>query len=367
MALHLLRKIALPFIAIASVALSSCQVHQFPEPCIQDEVTLRLHLDYSTDLPLHKLVDYKDITRSAADVDLDDRAGNSNRYDRRYTLNFYSCDEEGRYERVPALTHVVTAPSADVPDTDIDINIPRGRYHLIVWTDHVAAGSNSHLFYNPDDVSAICVHGDEHVGNTDFRDAFHGTADIDAGSSLPPLSSPEAMPERPVVNASVSSVRPMAKFNILTTDLDEFISRAEGSRADRANSRSDIKRSVELSDFTILVKYPTYMPSVFNGFTGKPADSATGKSFTAAIHTNDDGDIEIGFDYILVNGSEASVQVAVEVYDYDGTQLSASGTMTLPLVRSKLTTVSGEFLTISTGGSIGVDPSYENDFNIVIK
>ena len=76
--------------------------------------------------------------------------------------------------------------------------------------------------------------------------------------------------------------------------------------------------------------------------------------------------MELGFDYVLVNGSEASVQIAVEVYDYDSTLLSSTGTITVPLKRSKLTTLIGEFLTVTTQGGVGIDPSYDGEFNIFI-
>lgn len=59
--------------------------------------------------------------------------------------------------------------------------------------------------------------------------------------------------------------------------------------------------------------------------------------------------------------------MAVEVYDKDGELLSSTNTVEVPLVRSKLTIVRGNFLTSKATGSVGINPDYNGDFNIEIK
>ncbi len=305
----------------------SCDVHQFPAPVEQEEVSLRLHLEYLTQLPQYQIINYT--SRSG---------GESEMYDVRYTLNFYPYEGEADYSREPVLTRSFTRDDVTSLPTDVSVSVPRGRYRLIVWTDYVADGSTDHLYYNNDDFAAISLWGDSHTGNNDFRDAFRGAADIDLTQVEMPQATLGPMPERPVVEVTVSSERPLGKFNILTTDLDKFISRAMESRAGRGR---DIKTDVELSDFRIVIRYPAYMPSTFNAHTNKPSDSSTGNSFESSIHPDAGGNVELGFDYVLVNGSEASVQIAVEVYDYDSTLLSSTGTITVPLDPANATDENG--------------------------
>lgn len=348
--------LTLPVTVMMVALCTSCDVHQFPATVEQDEVNLRIHLEYLTDLPHYQTIDYTPRgtggSRSPSDM-----------YDVRYTLNFYPYGSDTDHAREPVLTRTFTRDDVTSLPTDIGIDLPRGHYRLIVWTDYVADGSTGHLYYNTDDFAAISLWGSRHTGNNDYRDAFHGTADIDLTQVRMPEATLGPTPERPVVDMTVTSERPLAKFNILTTDLDKFISRAKESRAGRAR---DIKTDVDLNDFRIVIHYPAYMPSEFNAHTGKPSDSSTGNSFDSSIHLDANGNAELGFDYVLVNGSEASVQIALEVYDYDSTLLSSTGTITVPLMRSKLTTLIGEFLTVSTQGGVGIDPSYDGEFNIFI-
>ena len=375
----MIRRLLLIFTAISGLlCLSGCDVHEFPDVETQNDVRLHLTLDYSLALPLYQTVNFGG-----------SRYDNpSDFYDVRYTLNFYpySDSRDDTYSRTPAFTRVLTRNDVSKPDASFDIDIPRGNYHVIVWTDYVEIGTTGHLYYNPDDFAYIQLHGEEHHGNTDFRDAFQGHADIDAQTGIPEQSGLGFKPDPIEISATIHNSRPLGKYNIISTDLEKFISRAIESRESRAKelalqkeaaisagqppgtiSPEEIKPTIDLSDFTVVVRYPMYMPSAFNAFTNKPTDSKTSKSFKGKITANADGNAELGFDYVFVNGAESGAQIAIDVYDYDGTQLAGTGTITVPLLRSKLTTVTGEFLTVTTQGGVGINPGFNGDFNLEIK
>jgi hypothetical protein len=75
----------------------------------------------------------------------------------------------------------------------------------------------------------------------------------------------------------------------------------------------------------------------------------------------------MGFDFVMVNGSDASVMVTMGLLDADGNPVSTSDEINVPLNRSKNTIVRGKFLMQEGSGGIGIDPSFENDYNIEIK
>ena len=108
------------------------------------------------------------------------------------------------------------------------------------------------------------------------------------------------------------------------------------------------------------------MPNSFNAYSNKPIDATVGVSFNSKIKILENGDAELGFDYIFVNGAESSISVSVEVYDYDGELLSQFEPIEVPLVRSHLTTIKANFLTVGTGG-VSITPDYDGDLNIQVK
>ena len=195
--------------------------------------------------------------------------------------------------------------------------------------------------------------------------------------------------------------RPLAKFEFITTDLQEFITKTieamirkeEAEAAAKAGetkfeggdnpeditpTESDTKTDgdtktgdtktpvVDLEKYTVVFFYSGYMPNAYNMMEGKPCDSATGVKFSSAISTIDNHDARLGFDYVFVNGEESSVMVTVALYDEEGTQLSISRQIEVPIKRSMLTTVRGSFLMQNTGGGVAIDPGFDGEYNIVL-
>lgn len=133
-------------------------------------------------------------------------------------------------------------------------------------------------------------------------------------------------------------------------------------------SDTSVFSGISLRDYRIVIKYPAYMPSTYNIITDRPTDSSMGQWFEGKIEMLDDGNAELGFDYVFVNGSEASVQLAMEIYPLNGkSAVATTGTMTIPLMRGKLTEVRGKFLTTKTSEGIGIIPGFDGEFNIEIK
>lgn len=359
--------------ACALLCITSCAVHEWPEPSPADVI---VNLDFDTQLPQYKVLN-EEGTRASHD---------GRDYDIRYTIAAYRLLQDGSYAEEPFLLKVFSKDEIEKLNATFRFSIDEGSYRFYVWTDFVLAGTQSDYFYNTTNFRRISLQG-THEGNNDFRDAFSGSADLKVirrGSKETPST------------VTVQMRRPLAKFEFITTDLQEFITKTieamirkeEAEAAAKAGEtkseggdnpeditpiESDTKTDgdtktpvVDLEKYTVVFFYSGYMPNAYNMMEGKPCDSATGVKFSSAISAIDNHDARLGFDYVFVNGEESSVMVTVALYDEEGTQLSISRQIEVPIKRSMLTTVRGSFLMQNTGGGVAIDPGFEDEFNIYI-
>ena len=364
--------------ACALLCITSCAVHEWPEPTPADVI---VNLDFDTQMPQYKVLN-EEGTRASHD---------GRDYDIRYTIAAYRLLQDGSYAEEPFLLKVFSKDEIEELNATFRFSIDEGSYRFYVWTDFVLAGTQSDYFYNTTSFRRISLQG-THEGNNDFRDAFSGSADLKVirrGSKETPST------------VTVQMRRPLAKFEFITTDLQEFITKTieamirkeEAEAAAKAGEtkseggdnpeditpiESDTKTDgdtktgdtktpvVDLEKYTVVFFYSGYMPNAYNMMEGKPCDSATGVKFSSAISTIDNHDARLGFDYVFVNGEESSVMVTVALYDEEGTQLSISRQIEVPIKRSMLTTVRGSFLMQNTGGGVAIDPGFEDEFNIYI-
>ena len=154
--------------------LVACDVHEFPIPVEPEKRQVVLNLSFDTDMPVHQVVD----VRTRASIDPQD-------YDMRYTVCIYRADADGTFGRVEDVRTVVAKDDVTDPDNSIGIELEDGDYRFIAWADYVDAGTLDHKFFNTDDFAEIALLTDSYSGGTEFRDAFHGTADatVSAGTA----------------------------------------------------------------------------------------------------------------------------------------------------------------------------------------
>ena len=341
--------------ACALLCITSCAVHEWPEPSPADVI---VNLDFDTQLPQYKVLN-EEGTRASHD---------GRDYDIRYTIAAYRLLPDGSYAEEPFLLKVFSKDEIEELNATFRFSIDEGSYRFYVWTDFVLAGTQSDYFYNTTNFRRISLQG-THEGNNDFRDAFSGSADL----KVIRRSSKETPS-----TVTVQMRRPLAKFEFITTDLQEFITKTieamirkeeadAAAKAGETKFEGDTKTPVvDLEKYTVVFFYSGYMPNAYNMMEGKPCDSATGVKFSSAISAIDNHDARLGFDYVFVNGEESSVMVTVALYDEEGTQLSISRQIEVPIKRSMLTTVRGSFLMQNTGGGVAIDPGFEDEFNIYI-
>ena len=336
----------------------SCSVHEWPKTQgVKHKFTL--HLNYDTVMDVHQIIDYPNITRN----------NNDKEYDLRYIVRAYAADKNGNEldrEHEAEFIFSKDAIHNDSLELTAELELEEGNYRFFAWTDYVAAGTTSHKYYDTDNFASIKLNGDKHYGSTDFRDAFRG----EAPTTIIPVS-------KGVVNeVTIPMERPLAKFNVIAVDLEEFISKTISRREEKereARSRgielysNDESRAVRLDEFRVVFAYESNVSNEFNQFTNRPGWIVTGLNFESSILKLSDNEAELGFDYIFINGTETSTDIRIYVYDRDDELVAKSDIIKVPLVRSKLTTVRGTFLTTIASGGVGISPGFNGSHNFYVE
>lgn len=215
------------------------------------------------------------------------------------------------------------------------------EYTLAVWTDYVKAGTTDDLYYDTDNLQQVACR-DPYTGSTPYRDCLYGTAALDLRQYRDEWNAR--------VQVSVELVRPLAKYELIATDVQKFLQKTQ-------------KQRVGSTAYTITVSYGFYFPLGFNVLTGKPERSEMGVAFTAPLVVTDNGSGEctLASDYIFVNGEESYVPLSIEIKDNAGNGISRTTGIDVPYRRGHLTTVRGHFLTNRYDTGIGIDPDFDDD------
>ena len=366
----------------AVFALGGCMVHEWPDESIP--AVLEVEMVFDTEfLPLRD-VEYTKKTKA----DPED-------FNIRYQIRAYRALKNGSYDVVPQAEYVFVKSDVSSPDHKVVLAIPEGNYMLRVWADYVDAGKVEDKYYLTDDFRSIMV-AEPYEGDTDFRDAFEGSSEV----SVVRVGS---MAEK--VHVTVDMQRPLAKFQFVANDFYDLVTKAmekylnsneyaaflktrHSSQSTPSTTDADCHFDVSTTDYLpdddtkapwdptkapgfnpedykIVFYYNSYLPTEYNLLTGKPTDAKMGMQFSSSLLPLNEDESLIGFDYVIVNGVESSVTLQVALYAPDGEMMSLSNPVVVPVVRGKVTTVRGKFLTLATGGGIGIDPGFDGEFNLV--
>ncbi|MEE1365348.1 MAG: DUF6562 domain-containing protein, partial [Muribaculaceae bacterium] len=137
--------------------------------------------------------------------------------------------------------------------------------------------------------------------------------------------------------------------------------------ADPLLAYEQLLKQIDLGEYQVVFRYNAFMPCSFNMFTNKPADSWTGITYRGALTMLQSGKMSLGFDYIFVNGTETTLAISVAVFNKDGVEISSTNAINVPIVRSKLTLVTGDFLTSKSSGGVNIQPEFNGEWNIYIE
>lgn len=271
----------------------------------------------------------------------------------RYIFEIYPA---GTHE-VPVSRFTLDRDDMTLADFTTDIDIPAGEYDVYIWSDFIDKESGRSLFYDADTFSAIKVLM-PYQGNTTRKDAFQGmfTASV-----------PSSVDAEVPVGFEVTLRRPLTAYAFISVDLREFIENE--IRRSGLPVPDDVPQApaIDFSRYTARIRYPAYLPVVYNIFRNRPADSATGISYEGKIRVIGDNEVLLGFDYFFINGPQSNINVGIDIIDPEGSVVASVSSITIPVERGRATIVRGDFLTSYTHGGIGINPGFDGDYNIEIK
>ena len=349
-----MRKILYLIICLPILLLSACDVHEWPET--PEFVKLHLRLNYETDMTeWEHLYD----GTSVIEQGLGETYDNHRDYGKiRYIVRAYPISEKQRTMQDYTQEFVFTKDIAEGYNHEVTLDLIPGDYNIMVWSDIVQHGGDTY-FHDKTNFAEITLQG-EHQGNNDYRDAFRGSGNVTLIADII-----ERVPD----TLDIAMQRPLAKYEFITTDLTEFINK-EQTRADakskaQSTDGEDVTTKVSIEDYKVVFYYVGFMPNAYSLFTDKPVDSATGVLFESTLNSLSETEASVGFDYVFVNGTESAVTVQIGIYDNEGTQLSLTVPIKVPLRRSHHTIMRGMFLMSETSGGISINPEFDGDYNLV--
>lgn len=339
------QKYTIGFIALVlTIALAGC-VHDYPGMTEEgeegvDPTLVEVNTEVTLDL---ELVPLEIITQESARSGTNKARNITTKADDGYRRRFII---EAWREGKPTTRQVTVMETAE-EDGDAKISLPIHlklhalEYTLAVWTDYVKAGTTDDLYYDTDNLQQVAC-TDPYTGSTPHRDCLYGTAALDLRQYRNEWNAR--------VQVKVDMVRPLAKYELIATDVQKFLQKTQKQRAGG-------------TAYTITVSYGFYFPLGFNVLSGKPDRSEMGVAFTAPLVVTDNGSGEctLASDYIFVNGDESYVPLGIEIKDNAGNGISRTTGIDVPYRRGHLTTVRGHFLTNRYDTGIGIDPDFDDD------
>lgn len=342
------QKYTIGFIALVlTIALAGC-VHDYPGMTEEgeegvDPTLVEVNTEVTLDL---ELVPLEIITQESARSGTNKARNITTKADDGYRRRFII---EAWREGKPTTRQVTVMETAE-EDGDAKISLPIHlklhalEYTLAVWTDYVKAGTTDDLYYDTDNLQQVAC-TDPYTGSTPHRDCLYGTAALDLRQYRDEWNAR--------VQVSVDMVRPLAKYELIATDVKDFLRKTKKQRADDET-------------FTITFSYGFYLPTVFNVLAGKPADSRTGITYTTPLTVPADGQEEcaIGTDFVFVNGTESFVSLSMEIRDSGGNVISRTTGLKVPYRRGHLTTVRARFLTNEMQGGVDIDDDFDGNIDV---
>ena len=335
--------LALPFL------MAACTLHEEPELTADGElgvdpteVNVEVNLTLDLNLP-EQGNEENSSARVSANTD----------YLHRFIVEAY-------FNRQPVARQVFVENITDRTHLSLPVSMKlhARSYQLVVWKDYVSAETpEEDLHYNTQSLVPVIPNRASHTGNTEYKDVFVGTTSLDLTAYADQWGA--------VVEQDVTLQRPVARYELIATDVDKFLQRiADGE--------------VNGETFTARIKYSGYLPVGYNALDNVPKHSLMYMQYNTSFELPEEGtdELRVGFDYVFVsNEGSASVPMEIEIVNEENITV-ANSVLNVPLERGKNTVWTGEFLTGDDQGGqggdepgedeggIGIDPDYDNETDL---
>lgn len=246
------------------------------------------------------------------------------------------------------ILHKVLSPTFQEDGSySIELQLSKADYDLHLWADYAKLDAPlDDTFYHTESLKALSIYKEAYTANTDAKDAAYGNEQninmSDDGA-----------------NIAMTLQRPLAKYRIIV-DADEI---EEYQRLRQTNPQ----QFPPIEELTVSVQYDAFFPSGFNVFGGNPNDAIEGLSYSKSLsyYDNSISELELGSDWIFVNGSASFVNATVSIIDKSGKVLSCIPGVQIDYRRNELSTINGKFLS-SGVNSGGIQINTDWDGNIIV-
>ena len=327
------------YLIISMLLLSACGVHEWPDPV--EYVKLHLKLNYETDITeWYHLYDGTKVIEQGLGKTYDNQQDYG---EMRYIVRTYPVSGAQRATQDHTQEFVHTKDVADAGYShSVTLDVLPGEYEVMIWSDLVESNGGDY-YYNVDNFAEIILQG-ETLNNSNHRDAFYSKSGI---TLLPD----ELMQGQDTINITMR--RSLAKFEIVANDLYDFVK----------------KFGEDINQFKVVVQYVGFISNAYSLFTNKPIDSATGEMFQSTLKELNEKEASLGFDYVFLSQQDSKVTIKIGIYKNDGTQVSMTKPIEVPLRLSHHTILKGKFLMQNANASegININPGFDGNHNIVLK
>ena len=333
----------IPLLILSAVLTGCFTVHEVPQG--DPQVTVDFTVSFDQTLPLYTEKEYKTKAQGGDFV-------------YRHTVRLYRSTGPGRWADDPDYDAVFY--SQDIETQSFRIVLEPVLYKVLAFTDCVSP-SHVPLCFNTDEFTNVSLLDGPYSGSDPSRDCYAACVDLDLSKVLESDAH---------VEESLTMTRPVGKYSIVATDKDEFLKMFLNRLRERLLAEGEVTKAnetkaedISLDMFVIKVVYSGFLPDTYNLWRGRPVDARSGVSFNSTLRELESGDLELAFDYVLVNGEEGAVNVSIYIYD-DRNEILGSVQTEIPLHTGMRTILKGKFLTSGAASGISINPGYDGEFNI---
>ena len=347
-----MKKILHLVIYIPLLMLTNCDVHEWPE--LPEKVQSNLKLNYET---TYTAWEHKYEDRKTQEI------GTGNSYDNhlaegkiRYIIRAFPINRKNRTStRSHNHEFIFHRDIAEGYNCEFLLDLLPGDYDIKVWSDLTEQESQP-PYYDASDFIGIVLSG-EHKGNCDYRDAFRGSTGVSLVAEYT---------EKEPQQVNITMQRPLAKFELITTDLKKFVDDELAYLAKIAATRGDAPPTrVNIDKYK--VKFILHnMANEYYLDADKPIDTSKyDVIFESKLNILGEEEASLGFDYIFVNGQDSRTEVQIGLYDDTGREIASTENILVPIRRSHHTKLKGTFLTQKTSGGIRIESDFNGNHNYI--
>lgn len=320
---------------------SSC-VHQFPDPAAWRRV--RIHVTHETEWDYHHIFLSGEREESTRTID-------ENIHVSRYIFAIYR-----KGEKVPARTEELFRAISEPLEFDVEVMCPAGDVEIRVWHDYVLDNKRTNHLYVVNDFRSIRF-AEPFQAGLEEKDAFAGIAEL----NVPYTDNYDIYIEAdPVLR------RPLAAYAFVTTDIQKFLKAQRVAKGEIISDKEAIIDFSDLDEYTVRMSHVGYYPHTYSHFDNNPVKVCNGMSYEAKIIPISTEEALLCFDHLMVTDMESSAPLQIEIYNSKGELLVRSQPIEIPIKRSRVTVVRGEFLTHVSNSPAAIDPSFDGQINIEI-